>query len=449
MVTLPIAAALLVLAAGAVPPPPAPGPADAGPPPAVAPPGPADELPLAAALDELDRANPTLAQARARADEAGAIARQTWSALLPTVTAVGQYYKNRDDFVIVAPGVDPGDLPRRVAIQPLEAFSATGTARIPLLAPSSWWDVAAAREVARGAGATLEATRRNLRAAFAQAAHASRAAEELVAASEAAVKSAAELERSAARRVAAGTSPPLDRLRAETDRTARESDLAQARANVERSRLALGVLLGRDRPVRVVAPDVAAPADAASPEALGRAALAARPEVAAQRAQVAAAEAQVRAAWARLAPQLSASASYFAQDVAFPTGEKDGWKATVDLTWPIYDGGFRYGKRRQARAQLSAARAGEEGERLAVLQEVTDASRDVAVAIERLRLAQSQRRLAADAAASARRSFEAGVASSLDVIDANDRLYFADVRLAEARAQLAQASVSLDRAAGR
>ncbi len=122
---------------------------------------------------------------------------------------------------------------------------------------------------------------------------------------------------------------------------------------------------------------------------------------------------------------------------------------TVDLTWPLYDGGLRYGKRRQAEAQLSAAQAAEEGARLAVLQDVEDASRDVDVAVERLRLADSQRRRASDAAASAKRSFDAGVASSLDVIDANDRLFFADVGLADARARLAQAAIALDRAVGR
>jgi outer membrane protein TolC len=443
MVTLQTVAALLLLA-GVDPAPAPPAPA-----PPAARPNPPEELPLAAALEELDRANATLAQVRARADEAGAVVRQSWSALLPTLVAQGQYYRNRDDFVIVAPGLEPGDAPRRVAIQAAEAFTGQGTARVPIVAPSAWWDLAAAKDAARASGASLEAARRNLRAAFAQAAHASRAAEELVAASESAVRSAAELERSAARRVAAGTSPPLDRLRAETDRTARESDLAQARANLARSRLALGVLLGRERPVRVLVPDVAPPGATGAAEGLVGEALGARPELAAQRAQVAAAEAQVKSAWARLAPQLSASASYFASDVDYPTGEPDGWRVTVDLTWPLYDGGFRYGKRRQAEAQLSAARAGEEAERLTVLQEVEDALRDVEVAVERLRLAESQRRLASDAAATARRGFEAGVASSLDVIDANDRLYFADVRLADARARLAQAGVALDRAAGR
>jgi outer membrane protein TolC len=450
MVILPTAAALLVTLAAV----PEASPATAGRPsatPAQAQPPAraAVDLPLAAALDELDRANPTLAQARARGDEASAITRQTWAALLPTLTAQGQYYRNSDSFSIVAPGQNPGDLPRRVAIQPGEAFTGQGAARVPLLAPSAWWNVAAAKDGERASGASLEAMRRNLRAAFTQAAHASRAAEELVAASEAALKNASELERSAARRVQAGTSPPLDRLRAETDRTARESDLAQARANLERSHLALGVLLGREQPVRVLVPDVAPPADAGSPDALARAALDARPELAVQRAQVSAAEAQVKSAWARLAPELSAGAAYFASTVKYPTDQYDGWRVTVDLAWPIYDGGFRYGKRRQAEAQLAAARAGEAAQRLAVVQEVEDASRDVAVAVERLRLAESQRTLAADAAASARRSFEAGVASSLDVIDANDRLYFADVRLADARARLAQAGVALDLAAGR
>jgi len=135
--------------------------------------------------------------------------------------------------------------------------------------------------------------------------------------------------------------------------------------------------------------------------------------------------------------------------VPYPTGEKNGWRASVDLVWPLYDGGLRYGKRREAEARLAAAEAGEEAQRLLVLQEVADAARDVDVARERLRLAQSQRGLAADAAGTARRGFEAGVASSLDVIDANDRLYLADVGLADARARVAQAAVALDRAAGR
>jgi outer membrane protein TolC len=420
----------------------------AGPDGAAAPP---PEISLADALAELERENPGLEQARLRADEARAITRQAWAPLLPTLTAQGSYVTYRDEVVFAQPVTDPGTGEtrlRRVFIQPGEQLSVTGSARVPLIVPSSWYDVAAAKAGARGSEASAEAAWLSLRAAFTQAAHAARAAEEVVAASEAAVANAEELARSASRRVAAGTAAPLDRLRAETEAVRRASDLAQARANLERSRLALGILLGRERPVRVTVPALGA-GEPPDPGALASEALAARPELAAQRAQVDAARAQVRSAWARLAPQLSASGSIFQADVAYPTGEKDGWRASVDLVWPLYDGGARYGKRREAEARLASAGAAEEGQRLAILQEVADAARDLDVARERLRLAESQRRLASDAAGTARRGFEAGVASSLDVIDANDRLYLADVGLAETRARLAGAAVALERAAGR
>jgi outer membrane protein TolC len=406
------------------------------------------EILLADALAELERQNLTLAQARGRADEVAALAGQARAALLPSLVAQGSYVRNSDEFRL-GPLTFPGGLVIDRTIQPAEALSVTGSVRVPLVIPNAWYEVAAARSGARAAEASAEAARLQIRAGFAQAAHAAVAADEVVLASERAVESAAELARSAERRVKAGTSAPLDVLKARTEQVRRESDLARARADAERGRLALGILLGRDRPVRIAVPAAPVPEAGADAPALLDEALARRPELAAQRAQVEAADATVRSSWARLAPQLSASASAFAQDVPYPTGQKDGWRATVDLTWPLFDGGFREARRRQAEAQRATARAAEEAQRLAVVQEVSDGTRDLSVARERLRLAETQRRLASDAAASARRSFEAGVASSLDVIDANDRLYQADVGLAEARARLAQSRVALDRALGR
>jgi outer membrane protein TolC len=407
------------------------------------------ELSLSDALAELDRQNPSLAQARSRAAEAAALARQSAAVLLPTLSAQATYQRNSDSAVFAMPAV-PGSEP--IVIQPLESTTVSGSGRVPLVVPNAWFDLAAARGAARSADRSAEATRLALRTAFAQSAYLSIGAEEVVAASERAVANAAELVRSAERRVAAGTSAPLDVLRARTELVRRESDLEDARASLDRARLALGVLLGREGPARILAPEVATapvPELEVPREALVREALARRPEIAAQRAQVEAAEAGVRSAWARLAPQLSASGVIFASDQPNVTGEKDGWRATVDLSWSLYDGGFRYGKRRQAQAQLAGARAGGEVQRLSVLQEVEDAVRDLTVARERLRLADTQARLAGDTAASVRRSFEAGIASSLDVVDANDRLYGAEIGLADARARLAQARLALGRALGR
>jgi outer membrane protein TolC len=419
--------------------------AEAPPPPSAADPAPAGAeatLSLDEALARLDARSLPLQQARARSDEAAAVARLARAPLLPTLGANGSYTRNSDDRRLALPPTMGGG---EIVMQALDQLSAGAQLRVPLVVPNGWWDLAAAREGARAAEASAEAARQQLRAAFAQGAHLAAAAEEVVLASERAVEAAAEHERSAQRRVAAGTSPPLDHLRAQTERIRRESDLARARADLGRARLALGVMLGEDRPVRVTVPSPEAGAPDAGP--LVERALSRRPELAATRAQAEAAGAQVDSAKARLAPQLSGTVAAFVSDVPYVTGETTGWRATLDLTWSLYDGGLRDGKRSQAEAQLAAARAATEATRLQILQEVQDSARDVAVATERLRLAEQQRKLAADAAASAKRSFEAGVASSLDVVDANDRLYQADVGLADARARLGVARTALARAA--
>ncbi len=86
---------------------------------------------------------------------------------------------------------------------------------------------------------------------------------------------------------------------------------------------------------------------------------------------------------------------------------------------------------------------------MSIAQEVADARRDLEVAQERVRLAKQQCAFAGEAAASAKRTFEAGVAGSLDVLDANDRLYMAEVGLADARGRLGMAHAALTKALGR
>jgi outer membrane protein TolC len=413
------------------------------------------EIALSDALADLDRQNLTLAQAQDRARAASGVVWQSASPLVPSVTASGQLLRNRDEFAITLPptlGPGVGFPAGGAIIQPLHQSTATLSVRVPLVVPASWFDVSQARGAERAATAGAEATRLQLRAGFVQSAYAALASEEVVVAAERALTDAAELSRSAERRVKAGTAAPLDLLKARTDEVSRRSDLVRARADVDRGRLALGVLLGREGPVRVTVPEVgAAPValEGAPDDVLGREAVAHRPELAAQRAQVEAAEAGVRSSWARFAPQLSASGAAFTSDIPYPTGKTNGWRATLDLTWPLWDGGLSVGKHRQADAQAAEARAAEEAQRLAVLEEVQNSSRDLGVAREQLLLAGERSQLAQETAASARRSYEAGVASSLDVIDANDRLFVANVNLASARARLAGSIVAFDRALGR
>ena len=412
-------------------------------------------LTLDQALAELDSQSPTLVQARGRVADARALATQAAVPLLPTLVAAGGYTRNSADAIVdlsklPLAGLPAGALPSGpLVIQPLGVWTVSGSLRVPLIVPNAWADWAAAQRAADSIGATAESARLQLRASLAQAAWAAAAAEEIVAASERAVTVAEEHQRSAARSVTAGTEAPLSVLKAETEVVKRQSDLAQARANRERSHLALGVLLGKTEPLRVLLPPIAGGETPQPVESLVAEALQARPELVAQEAQIRAARAQVTSARLRWLPQISGSGAVFAADVPYPTGKKEGWRLTLDALWPLYDGGLAGGKRDQAQADLLTARAAAEAQRLNVIQEVQDTRRDLSVAGERLRLAEQQRDLATAAAASAKRTFEAGVASSLDVLDANDKLYQADVGMADAHGRLGIARVALDRALGR
>ena len=419
-----------------------------------------DDRPLRAltldqALAELDSQSPTLVQARGRVADARALATQAAVPLLPTLVAAGGYTRNSADAIVDLSKLPLAGLPAGalssgpLVIQPLGVWTVSGSLRVPLIVPNAWADWAAAQRAADSIGATAESARLQLRASLAQAAWAAAAAEEIVAASERAVTVAEEHQRSAARSVTAGTEAPLSVLKAETEVVKRQSDLAQARANRERSHLALGVLLGKTEPLRVLLPPIAGGETPQPVESLVAEALQARPELVAQEAQIRAARAQVTSARLRWLPQISGSGAVFAADVPYPTGKKEGWRLTLDALWPLYDGGLAGGKRDQAQADLLTARAAAEAQRLNVIQEVQDTRRDVSVAGERLRLAEQQRDLATAAAASAKRTFEAGVASSLDVLDANDKLYQADVGMADAHGRLGIARVALDRALGR
>lgn len=425
---------------------------DAGSPPSIS---------LEDAFSELDRQSPSLAQIRARADEAAGLVRQARAALLPTLVAGGSYTRNSDQAKVdlspltplvdrLAGGTGTVFLPSGLVIQPLEAWTANASARIPLIVPTAWYDVSAASHAERAAQAASTDARLRMRTGLAQSAHGTAALEQIVTASERAVEIATEHARSAERNVQAGTAAPLVSLRAKTEVVRRESDRARARADRDRAWLGLGVLIGRPSPVRIQVPELdeqsgAAPiAQAAIADAIQN-----RPDRVASHAQLEAASAQAKSAAARFFPQLVATGSVFASDVPYPTGRKEGWRVSLELTWQLYDGGYRYGKRQQTDAALRGAEHGAETERLGVIQQIQDAKRDLDVAAERLRLGTEQVRLATDAAASAKRTFEAGVASSLDVLDANDWMYQADIATAEARARFAQAVWSLERALGR
>jgi multidrug efflux system outer membrane protein len=272
--------------------------------------------------------------------------------------------------------------------------------------------------------------------------------EELVTVAEKAVANAKAHREYVARAVAVGTQPELTRLKAETELVKRQSDLVKAQSELARGRWALGALLGRQAPVHVVV-DETIPREAPTVNSMVfEDALKLRPELRLEDTRKEVARAQGLAAKLLFVPQVSASAAWFASTEPYPTGLRSGWRLTLDAVWSIYDGGMRESRVAQSMATEAAATAAKTSRQIQVVQEITDAAREIVVSQERLRLAEEQVHFAKEAAASANRSFTAGLVGSLDVLDANDRLYQADVSLAEAKGRLGVAFTNYNLARG-
>ena len=125
----------------------------------------------------------------------------------------------------------------------------------------------------------------------------------------------------------------------------------------------------------------------------------------------------------------------------------DGF-AGVIATWPLFDGGERYGERTERQA-LARAGAAEQDARVRAV------ALDVRRALVTLENAQATQKVAAAAAEIARRNvqetaelYRQGLVRQLEVADANLRLFEAEVALARERYALALAYLDLRAAAG-
>jgi outer membrane protein len=428
----------------------------------------ADPTPAAPALRlSLDEAvarfrddAPSLAQLQARVDEARASITLATAGTLPIVAVQGSYTRNnaevkislKDTFDQLASSfpipvdIDTSALPDALLLQPLQQWTGTASVVVPLVAAPAWSDIGAAKATVRGAEANAEATTANAEAALIRAAWLSGVAEDTIAAQEHALRQARALLDRARRREAAGLGTPLERLAAETEVSRRESELVQAVGDLDRAHRLLGAVIGVGGSVAITLPSLGeSPGD---PEDASRLALSSRPELDAAAASRDAARWQLVSAWSRHLPTLSANAGATASDVQFPTGLKTAWKVGLQLNWVLYDGGARYGLLDAARARRAQADAQSEQLRLDADREARDAAQGVDVALARWRLAAAALDTAGAAEAAADRASEAGLATHLEVMDAQQRRLMAAVGLAAAKAQVGVARAELARATG-
>jgi outer membrane protein TolC len=247
-------------------------------------------------------------------------------------------------------------------------------------------------------------------------------------------------------RASFGLGNRLNELRALDELRSDEAAVAQAEAAVERAREALGVLTGDSQALDVE--DGVLLGELPDEEQVSEARLRERPDLQLVQRRRDAAAAVLDDSWRDYLPYLLGTLSAAYQDPATSTIPAATWQAQLVLSLPLYDGGQRYGARRERRALLQEAD-------IAVERALREARAEVRVAFTNLRSAEralTSARASAGAAhdtlALANLAFGGGAVSNLEVIDAERRRRDADVQAAIAEDGVRQARLDVLAAAG-
>jgi outer membrane protein TolC len=172
-----------------------------------------------------------------------------------------------------------------------------------------------------------------------------------------------------------------------------------------------------------------------------------RPDVRAAGAQVHAAEEAHRAATSEYLPSLSLNADYGVIGIN-PAQSHGTFSVTGNLHVPIFRSGRIKADVEQASAVLAQRRAELEDIRGRAEQDVRNAQLDVNTASEQIRLAESNRHLAAETLEQAGDRFRAGLADTVELVQAQESLATAEQDYISAMYSYQLARAGLARATG-
>jgi len=402
------------------------------------------ELTLDEALAMARKANRNLAVERARLAQVQTTVEQAWAALLPTINALGKYTRNNIQFQF--PTVNPmTGAQRLLLIQPINQLDGVLSAAMPLIAPPAYSALDSVKLNVDASTANYEATMDSVLFSVAQTYYAAAGADEVLLARKSSTEVARATLQNAQTRFSAGTVTKVDVDRAElalVRAIQAERDTLNSRAQTYR---ALATLIQAQEPFRVSGAPPSPPT--VRDESL-ETALHLRPEFRALELSARSSDAQARAyAW-RWFPTLSAFGNgriFNYDNFAF---QRHAWAVGAQLDWALFDGGTR-----DAQRHLAAAQAREASARAAVLRDsIAD---DLANGRSQLdtknharEAAERSVTLAQETIDLVRTQYEAGSATQLDLLQAQDNLVAAQEALAQAHFDVAVADLTLRRAAG-
>lgn len=397
-----------------------------------APPKPAKMLPGWNALwTELPKASADLRIALAEIERAEAATRIAWAAVNPTINATGTYtYSSRPQFVagaIATGGIIQAQLSASQTLINLRAFHQIGTQEM-------------LEDIVR---LDVVEVRRRLGLGLARAAASISAAARLTEGNRTSLSLAIERLALTRKRLAAGVGDARDLVRAQQDVATARAVIAPSDESLLQAEEGLAVLLGTpgsvglnvdleglEREVRAFCGD----AGAADKERL---------DVTIAKKRIELAERNVDDITLKFVPTLTAQASAGVVGRAFEGPFNQLWSVSVVLAIPLYDGGVRYGEKRDRVALVEQARARALQVQIAAMVERAQARRALDVALAAQKSAKEARDLAAEADRLAQAAYASGVGTNFDLIDAGRRLRESETQLVLRDLDVARARLAL------
>jgi outer membrane protein TolC len=440
-------------------------------------------------LDEVLRLakqnNRDLQAARARVAQAQAGVQTAWSALLPTVALQGKYTHNYKEVpldlssqakalfalssaVVSANLVDPnsangkllgilanpnGQLAAQanappVIIQKGEQLDFVASATLPLVVPPAYFGLRSAHQQEDAAAANYFVSEATVLFAASQAYFACAGTDELVQARKHAISVTKKALDNARARLEAGVVNRVEVQRAELQQVRAEQALVEAQDSQAQTYLSLATLIVDHQPFRV-AGNEAPPAGPAEPvDKMAANALTLRPEFMALEKTNASYSSTASSNLWKWAPTLSAFGNVRAFNYSGFSGNPYSWAVGLQADWLLYDGGVRDAQRHLAMAQLRESEARLDQLRDTVRDDVRNAARAVNTKRSALATAERSLQLSRQTLDLVQVQHDAGTATQLDLLQAQDNLVGAEVALAQAHFDLALSALSLERTAG-
>ena len=365
--------------------------------------------------------------ARAEAERRVALA-----TVLPTVTGTASYTHNFLTTQLSLAGVT-------LVTPPPNIFALGATATWSVINPRGIYAIGTADKAIDASKISFEDRRREIAMVAIGAFLATLAAERVAELNRIGLRTALERLVLTQSRLRFGKGTLLDVDRAEQDVANARATLISGDETLRQSRETLGQLLGSRAPLAAPGSlDLQGLERAVARTCRLNSDLEQRPDVATARTRLELAERQVHDAELQTAPILSVG-SQAGYATAASLGPKTTFAVQGVLTVPFYDGGARYGLRRDAKAQVEQARQALEATRINAVVTSARAERAVVVLESSRDVAHAQRDLAASVDQRTRNGYAEGVGTSLDLVTSAQALRQSEINLALLDFQVAQA----------